>query len=113
MRGFHLRLCVYRLVRMCASWLCLPSRDIAGISGIHRSPRGACCVFSWSVAAGVTWANRTTSAPWAARSSHTSVIDAAGAIYVIGGFSGGFLQDVWVSADGGAWPDSEGCPGGT
>jgi hypothetical protein len=38
----------------------------------------------------------------------TSVVDAAGAIYVIGG--GGtngayFLQDVWVSTDGGARPD--------
>jgi hypothetical protein len=28
------------------------------------------------------------SAPWAARSGHTSVVDAAGAIYVIGGYSG-------------------------
>jgi hypothetical protein len=34
---------------------------------------------------------------------HTSVIDAAGAIYVIGGHSAaGYLSDVWVSADGGA-----------
>jgi hypothetical protein len=31
------------------------------------------------------------------------VIDAAGAIYVIGGLGdGGYLQDVWVSTDGGA-----------
>jgi hypothetical protein len=39
------------------------------------------------------------------------VIDAAGAIYVIGG--GGptapyLFQDVWASTDGGAWPDSVG-----
>jgi hypothetical protein len=39
------------------------------------------------------------------------VIDAAGAIYVIGGYS--FLgdttyNDVWVSTDGGARPDSVG-----
>jgi hypothetical protein len=37
------------------------------------------------------------------------VVDAAGAIYVIGGYcqlSGiGSLQDVWVSTDGGARPD--------
>jgi hypothetical protein len=43
---------------------------------------------------------------------HTSVIDAAGAIYVIGGTNnnGGttFLNDVWASTDGGAWPDSVG-----
>jgi hypothetical protein len=40
------------------------------------------------------------------------VIDAAGAIYVIGGFGeppiGGYINynDVWVSTDGGARPDS-------
>ncbi len=60
---------------------------------------------SRSSAAGVTWTSRTTSAPWAARLWHTSVIDAAGAIYVIGGYDGG-LQDVWASTDGGAPPDS-------
>ncbi len=57
-------------------------------------------------AAGVTWTSRTTSAPWAARTGHTSVVDAAGAIYVIGGgyYADGwiFYQDVWVSTDGGA-----------
>ncbi len=59
--------------------------------------------------AGVTWTSVTTSAPWAARWYHTSVVDAAGAIYVLGGLSlkvkGGtasYLQDVWASADGGA-----------
>ncbi len=47
-------------------------------------------------------------APWAARYGHTSVVDAAGAIYVIGGYSMGgpngttYFQDVWVSTDGGA-----------
>ncbi len=47
-------------------------------------------------------------APWAARYGHTTVIDAAGAIYVIGGYSysGTYLHDVWVSTDGGARPDS-------
>ncbi len=62
-------------------------------------------------AAGVTWTSRTTSAPWAARRYHTSVVDAAGAIYVIGGFgvTGDFWtqnKDVWASTDGGACPDS-------
>jgi hypothetical protein len=52
------------------------------------------------------------SAPWAARAAHTSVIDAAGAIYVLGGhysfaaITSTFLHDVWVSTDGGARPDS-------
>jgi hypothetical protein len=35
------------------------------------------------------------------------VIDAAGAIYVIGGQGWGgmaIFQDVWASTDGGAWP---------
>ena len=52
----------------------------------------------------MTWTSRTTSAPWAARAYHTSVIDAAGAIYVIGGFDGGttYYKDVWLSTDGGA-----------
>ncbi len=48
------------------------------------------------------------SAPWAGRYGHTSVIDAAGAIYVLGGMSyiGGtteyiFFNDVWKSTDRG------------
>jgi hypothetical protein len=68
------------------------------------------------LASGVTWTSRTTNAPWAGRKGHTSVIDAAGAIYVIGGFSGTganivYYKDVYVSTDGGAdrtrqWTDS-------
>ncbi len=55
-------------------------------------------------AAGVTWTSRTASAPWAARYGHTTVVDANGAIYVIGGSIGypTFYHDVWVSTDGGA-----------
>jgi hypothetical protein len=53
-------------------------------------------------------------APWAGRYGHTSVIDAAGAIYVIGGTNYGtygttHFNDMWVSTDGGAQPDSRGC----
>jgi hypothetical protein len=61
-----------------------------------------------ALAAGATWRCRTASAPWAAREGHTTVIDAAGAIYVIGGegSDGKPLQDVWKSTDGGARPDS-------
>ncbi len=58
---------------------------------------------SHALAAGVTWTSRTLAAPWAGREQHTSVIDAAGAIYVIGGLSDGTgCQDVWASTDGGA-----------
>ncbi len=49
----------------------------------------------------MTWASRTLAAQWAMRYLHTSVIDAAGAIYVIGGTQPRY-QDVWVSTDGGA-----------
>jgi hypothetical protein len=54
------------------------------------------------------WSCRTAGAPWAGRSGHTTVADAAGAIYVIGGISydGTYFDDVWASTDGGAWPDS-------
>ncbi len=63
--------------------------------------------------AGVTWTCRTANAPWGERAWHTSVIDAAGAIYVIGGYSGTYFQDVWASTDGGARPDSvQGWSGG-
>jgi hypothetical protein len=62
---------------------------------------------SRALAAGVTWTLVIASAPWAARGYHTTVIDAAGAIYVIGGLVGYTLyKDVWVSTDGGARPDS-------
>ncbi len=67
------------------------------------------------VHAGVTWTSRTTSAPWGARFGHTSVVDAAGAIYVIGGYGVGstYYQDVWVSTDGGADRTRAGCSGST
>ncbi len=59
------------------------------------------------MAAGVTWKLVIAHAPWPARYWHTSVIDAAGAIFVIGGWSGfTYYRDVWVSTDGGARPDS-------
>jgi hypothetical protein len=59
---------------------------------------------SRAFAAGVTWRCRTAGAPWAARCQHASVVDAAGAIYVIGGIGTGdtHYNDVWVSTDGGA-----------
>ena len=69
--------------------------------------RSSLAGFSPAFAAGVTWTSRTTSAPWAARDSPTTVIDAAGAIYVIGGHgSSTYYNDVWISTDGGARPAS-------
>jgi hypothetical protein len=56
-----------------------------------------------SRAAGATWKLVIAKAPWAGRWSHTSVIDAAGAIFVLGGNNGDTVfTDVWVSTDGGA-----------
>ncbi len=48
--------------------------------------------------AGSQWGLITAQPPWAARSWHTSVVDAAGAIYVIGGVGAGDTNynDVWA-----------------
>jgi hypothetical protein len=117
--GLSVCACVHsvceRTVRACASRLHAPSHRTAATCGINGSARVARgCVRchrpgSYASAAGVSWTSRTLKAGWAARCFHTSVVDAAGAIYVIGGFSytgggtgGIYYQDVWVSTDGGA-----------
>jgi hypothetical protein len=86
-----------------------------GAGGINSSAGGgrACAVadrcdrlyLSRAFAAGRTFGNRTLKAGWAARYSQTSVVDAAGAIYVIGGQGTSNYNDVWASTDGGARPD--------
>ncbi len=116
-------------VCVCSERVCSPRRcarpPIARrrlvVSIARPAPR--VCVCAWShrpgsrvLAAGVSFTNRALQAEWAARYSHTSVIDAiSGAIYVIGGYgqttgSRGtyetYFQDVWASTDGGARPDS-------
>jgi hypothetical protein len=99
-----------RVRTMCAAALFPHSRGTAATCSIDSSARAACTarafVASRASAAGAMWRCRTASAPWAARSEHTTVIDAAGAIYVIGGYGEGYRNDVWVSTDGGARPDS-------
>lgn len=53
---------------------------------------------------GVDWTVLTSSAPWSARSAHTSVVDAYGNMFVMGGSNNGtnmFYNDVWVSLDSG------------
>ncbi len=72
--------------------------DARAINSVRRRPFG-------HVAAGATWTRVTASAPWAARYSHATVIDAiAGAIFVVGGYGSSFTyyNDAWSSADGGA-----------
>ncbi len=102
---------------MYASAPCGRCGGTAGTGGINSSAGGAGSAWlrfgaigwvSRASAAGVSFTSRTLKAGWAARYGHTSVIDAAGAIYVIGGIIGDFTyyQDVWVSTDGGARPDS-------
>jgi hypothetical protein len=59
------------------------------------SQAGLCARF----AAGRTFTARTLAAGWGYRYQHASVVDAAAAIYVIGGYG---KQDVWASTDGGA-----------
>jgi hypothetical protein len=106
------RVCVCACVRVCNGALRL-SRGAARTSAIYsaaatRRTDVCFCVFVVRPrAAGATWTCRLGSAPWAARYSHTSVIDAAGAIYVIGGssysnYSVHDYNDVWASTDGGA-----------
>ena len=56
----------------------------------------------------MTWSPAAVFTPWAARYGHTTVIDAAGTMYLIGGLAAGVdggrvdLNDVWVCADKGA-----------
>jgi hypothetical protein len=64
---------------------------------------------------GVTWVWRPViaSSEWARRRSHTTVMGAAGAIYVIGGYDGTTVfNDVLVSTDGGADRTCVGFSGG-
>jgi hypothetical protein len=112
----------------CVCWTCVRSERVcaarrcartlvarAATCGIYSSARAVRCGrarvvafgaigrVSRALAAGVNWTCRTASAGWAGRWGHTSVVDAAGAIYVIGGYAGGIVfHDVWASADGGA-----------
>ncbi len=93
--------------------LCARSYSTSGTGGIYSSARGvldaahALSAGSRVLAAGVTWGRVIASAPWVGRYRHTSVIDAAGAIYVIGGQGSGpsfnyFYKEVYVSSNGGA-----------
>ena len=119
-RGKHLRACLR--VGVSNDCVCMPRRlcgrcgGTAGAGGINSSAGGAgrprvrgvrFGAIGFRVmcasAAGRTFANRALKAEWAARYAHTSVVDAAGAIYVLGGESNtGYFQDVWASTDGGA-----------
>ncbi len=80
----------------------LIARPAAARAWLRSGATGFRCRARW--AAGRTFSNRTLKAEWAARRLHTSVVDAAGAIYVIGGYgtTGYNFNDVWVSTDGGA-----------
>jgi hypothetical protein len=123
-RGCVFYVCVYRTCVRAAA-LCAPSgsRGTAATCGIYSAARDALCGRTRAVAvrchrpgsrasaAGVNWTCRTANAGWGdgdgvGRGWHTSVVDAAGAIYVIGGNRGGDFDDVWASTDGGARPDS-------
>jgi hypothetical protein len=54
-------------------------------------------------AAGATWGRVTNYVLWEARSGHTTVIDAAGIMYLMGGFNGtSFFNDMWISTNKGA-----------
>ncbi len=112
------RACVC-VTRVCVANACarpLVARRRLAVSIARPAPRfaaarawlrfGSIGRVSRASAAGVNWTCRTANAGWAARSRHTSVVDASGAIYVIGGYDTGGggtpLYDVWASTDGGA-----------
>jgi hypothetical protein len=96
--------CVCKLSRGCSCRVC----ECVWATGLGRADARLCvCVCHWSfghAAAGATSKLVIASAPWAARYLHTTVIDAAGAIYVIGGYGSSltYYNDAWSSADGGA-----------
>ncbi len=104
----YLHICMHTHIHVGAYSLRYPSTGgIYSAAAAGGRPRVLLPVRLPSVArpcvAGATWTLVIASAPWAARYSHTTVIDGAGAIYVIGG-SGGTTnyKDVWKSTDGGA-----------
>jgi hypothetical protein len=116
--------CVHECARICVSKsVCaFVSRGCAGTLVARRGPAVSIArLRGWrrvrfalshpsfaGVAAGATWRLVIAHAQWAARGGHTTVIDAAGAIYVLGGHyskypvANTFFNDVWVSTDGGA-----------
>jgi hypothetical protein len=108
--GLHLRARVFN-VRVFVANVCVRRGAVCGLSWRGGDVRQLLLGPTSAFAVGVTWTSRTMTAPWAARHSHTSVVDAAGAIYVIGGidiYSGDTdFNDVWLSTHGGARPDVE------
>jgi hypothetical protein len=111
--------CVRARVRACVRvCVCAPMRACVCVRACVHACFRACvlsCVRAYMfvcvcacVRAGAMWRSRTMTAPWAARFGHTTVVDAAGAIYVIGGVSTTYngtytyYHDVWASTDGGA-----------
>ncbi len=100
----HIYLCVYisvsiyLTIHICIYRGACNARmgTLAFLLVVGRSPASA---------AGVTWKRLIRSAPWDARYYHSTVIDAAGAIYVLGGYNGGTFthyKDVWMCTPGGA-----------
>ncbi len=110
--------CARRVAVRALSW---HGSDLRHLSIGAGQPRVRVCVGAIRpvayVAAGVSWTLLIASAPWAGRACHTTVIDAAGAIYVIGGASDSnhnitWYHDVWVSTDGGGHRTRAGVVGG-
>jgi hypothetical protein len=111
-------MCVCVCVCVCSEGVCVRRRCVgllvatAGHFAVCTARRAAACalalgssVGSRVLAAGITWTDRETSAPLKGRIGYTTVIDAAGAIYIIGGgtWDGSiYYQDAWASTDGGA-----------
>jgi hypothetical protein len=95
-RAHTYNVCVRACVRACVRILTIYMYGHVSVRLCHRSVA--------RVAAGFNWTLVIAKAPWNARFGHTAVVDAAGAIYVLGGKDSKSIlyKDVWVSSDGGA-----------
>ena len=68
----------------------------------------------WSSADGETWeevSNSSSGADWSTRYDHTTTVfdDGSGAkLWLLGGYDGSYLNDVWSSADGASWEQVDG-----
>jgi hypothetical protein len=110
-------MCLCDCVCVCSERVCAMPRRCSRTLVVRRrlavfiarpAPRRSFVEVRARSAAGASWSCRTKTAPWAGRVGHTSVVDAAGTIYVIGGRNDTdtVFNDVWASTDGGARPDA-------
>ncbi len=60
------------------------------------------CILSTNLLGQMTWTQATSAASWSTRWQHTSVVF-DNKMWVMGGYGGSYLHDVWYSTDGTNW----------